>query len=380
MKIGIITYSRARNYGGILQAYALYAYLKSCGYDVEFIDYIPPAGNVLDKRLFIDKQAKTSNSWGKFRLTRWLWGQLVYPALLKDYLVFFKFMENRVSFSSRYVSYENLMQSPPQADVFISGSDQIWNEHFTPTGFPDLAYLLGFAQNSKRISYASSFGKSNISEKSSALIAPYLKQYSHISVRENSGKRILNDLGVNASVVLDPTMLCSADIWERLALFPVSTDNYVFLYLIRFDKRLYELAQAIAHRRNKKLIAVTLNRMDLYTKYKGKGKAIAAAKIEHWLSYIRYADAVVTDSFHALVFSLLFHKDFIVNTATRKNMAGRITELLSLIELKELEMSDFDVNNALECLAYHKDWNRIDTIIESERIKSRQWLKHAINE
>lgn len=377
MKVELITYSRARNYGGILQAYALYRVIAGMGADVEFVDYIMPRSNIFDKQGYTDRAVKMSKVWGRNRLTKWIWGRCVYPKICSDYQVFYNFIEKRAAFSSRYFSEEELRSSPPKADLYLSGSDQIWNDQFTGTGLPDPVFFWGFLPQGKKLSYASSFGKEQIADSSLNMIEPLLKQYTHVSVREDSGKEILQKIGIDSTVVLDPTMLCEREVWEEICAERQTGSPYLFFYQIQFDAGLFQMAERLSRQLGVKLITVTLNRNDVR---RIKGKVLVVPSVETWLSYIRYADVIVTDSFHAAVFSVLFRKKFMVYTGTRKEMATRITTLLQLLHIEQLEMVDFDVRKAAKIAASDLDWGRISVLLEREKQVSMEWLKNAMRE
>lgn len=376
MKAALITYSRARNYGGMLQAYALYKYLEEAGNDVEFIDYILPRSNIYNPGQFTELQTRKSKLWGKNRLTQMLWRMMKFPEIKKDYLKFSDFMERRAKFTQKYFSYQELVSNPPHADIYISGSDQIWNPQFAEDHKPELPFFLGFAKG-KKISYASSFGVENISSEAKERIAPYLKEYAHISVREESGQKLLREMGIPSEVVLDPTMLCDKKTWKNLCGGRMVQGKYAILYQVVFDRRIHRLAQQLCQRRGLKLYVITMNRHDAHA---GMGNVIVTPSIQEWLSYICYADLVVTDSFHATVFSILFEREFIVNSATRKGMATRISNLLNILGIADRELTSFESRDAEEILRRPVEWLMIEDKLLAEQKKSRKWLEDAMNE
>lgn len=375
MKAALITYSRAKNYGGMLQAYALYKYLEDKGYDVEFIDYILPRSNIYNPSKFTELQTRQSRLWGKNKLMQIIWRIMRFPRIKKDYLNFAEFIEKRAKFTEKYFTYEALVSNPPSADIYITGSDQIWNPQFTEDKKPELPFFLGFAKG-KKISYASSFGVVNISNEVKQIIEPYLREYAHISVRERSGQKLLQEMGIQSDVVLDPTMLCDRKIWEELSGKRITRENYAVLYQVIFDKRIYDLARQICQKRGLKLYVITMNRRDAHV---GNKNVIMSPSIQEWLSYIRYADLVITESFHATVFSILFERNFIVNTATRKEMATRISNILEILDLLNRELTSFIYEDADKILRKSIDWLAVEAKLFKEQKKSRSWLEDAMN-
>ena len=375
MKIGLITFSRAKNYGGILQAYALYSYLQELGHDVFFIDYIMERSNIYQPKIYVDYATQKSKIWGKNTITRAIWQQLFFKKIKADYLRFSDFIEKECNFSHKYFSFEELQKEPPHADLYIVGSDQVWNSEYAPKKELELPFYLPFVQGNK-ISYASSFGGEDIPEKHKQKVKKMLQLFSSLSVREESGKKILKELGLNSTVVLDPTMLFTREFWTlKTDESRLMDEPYMLLYQVRFDADIYRTAKAFARNLGYKMIIITANRTD---RRKYSQEVLISPKVERWLSAIKNAQFVYTDSFHATVFSLLFHTRFVVNSGSRKNMASRITTLLSLAGLENLEMKDFNIDDGLCKIKEDIDWSKVDERIRVSREFSETWLRNAI--
>lgn len=375
MKINLITYSRTRNYGGILQAYGLYRYLELNNYDVSFIDYIPVRCNINNKKVFVDDAASKSRIWGMNPVTKWLYGVIRYNAIKKTFTPFLSFMDKRVKFTKPYYSVNEIYDDIPKADVYITGSDQVWNSQFTKGQKLDLPFYLPFVKNSKKISYASSFGKDTIPHDHKITVQNLISDYDFVSVREDSGKKLLQDMEIDSTVVVDPTILCPVSEWNKIAGEKLD-NNYILLYQVKFNKSIYDTAKAVADLADKKLIVISL---DIKDKKNVKENLKVAPPIEDWLSYIKYADGVITDSFHASVFSILFNTQFIVNSGTRKGMSTRISNLLNLAGLNERCVDSFDSNTVLNSLNKEIDWNKSHIKLDSLRSDSVQWLENAVN-
>ena len=266
-----------------------------------------------------------------------------------------------------------MRDDPPHADVYITGSDQVWNSSFLPGERVDVPFYLEFVDG-KKISYASSFGKTYISEKNVQEVTLYLKQYSHLSVREESGRDIISQLGLLSEVVVDPTMLCDFSTWDELT-SNVLEKNYILLYQIQFSSEIYKMAKKMAKKMGKQLLTVSMNPQD---KGKIRHGLVMLPSIPEWLSYIKHADYVVTDSFHAGVFSILFHKKFMINSGIRKGMSSRILTLLKMVGLEDRELNGFSVEKAIQVLNQEIDWDKAEKLLNKKRELSRAWIESSI--
>lgn len=373
MKIDIITYCRTKNYGGILQAYGLYKYLENQRYDVQLIDYIPTRCNVEDKKAFVNYTTKMSRVWGKNAITKWLFSVYRYPRIRKMYTPFYSFMDERVSFTKRYANIEELVKDPPRADVYITGSDQVWNSQFT-YGELDLPFYLSFIKNEKKIAYASSFGRDYIPEEHKTIVKELIGRYDSVSVREDSGRKILSELDIDAQVVVDPTLLCSRSIWESIT-GPQICNNYFLLYLINYDEAIYLATLKFAKKYRKRLIVISLDKKTGFH----KKNLVVTPQIEDWMSYIKYADGIITDSFHACVFSTVFNKPFIVNSATRKGMSGRILGFLNSLDLADRTCNSTEVRMLEKTMMQPINWSECNHTLSLLQSYSANWIVEAIN-
>lgn len=375
MKVSIITYTRTKNYGGILQAYGLYDYLRNEGYECEFIDYIPERSNIYNKEVFTRNYVSRSRFWGHNFLFTKIWQVLFYKKMVKSYEPFRNFIDTNTKLSRAYNSEAELEENPPCGDVYITGSDQVWNSDFNEKGKLDIPYYLGFINNVKKISYASSFGKSSIPEHNKKLVFDYLSRYEHLSVRESSGKQILSQIGLDSAVVVDPTVLCGLPTWNKLVK-SISENNYILLYQVKFNQSLYQMTCDISKKLNKKMIIISINQNDSRRITYGK---VVRASVPEWISYIKYADYIITDSFHASVFSILFHKRFLVDIENRAGMSSRITDLLEMTKLEKQACKSYSISEAINLLDHDMDWMQSDLSIDQARKKSQEWLINAIN-
>ena len=323
------------NYGQLLQCYALQQYLRDAGHDAYLIRY---------------RNMKRSPLWK--RMVKGLNPYLLYKYLLsnirRNKIIleqsnnnrgFEQFREQYLVQSERvYHSYQELKDSPPRADCYIVGSDQVWNFSFCKEIKNNAvihAYMLDFGNpNTKRMSYAASWSMDSLSSKLIAEIRPLLQRFSYVSVREEQGLELCRQCGYeHAEHVCDPTLLLEADVYRNLyrseGIQP-QKQKYLLLYMLNnecdFDiQKVYDFAQ----RRGLQVVYVTGN-VVLDKREK------CFATIPQWLSLVDNAEYVVTNSFHCCVFSSLFGKQFGVVKLKGKH-AGMNTRMESLFNQLKIE-------------------------------------------
>ncbi len=374
MKVGLITLSCAFNYGAVLQTYALYSFLEENGFDAEVIDYIPERYN-LDSNNFVENFLDNTRIWKKSWVLKFIWKHTRYVDMKDNRKNFRDFVEKKMKLSKAYYSNGELEKDIPQVDIYITGSDQVWNSDFLWRGIIDLPYYLAFTEeNARRISYASSFGKKSLSEVEAELVKKYLSRYEAISIRENSGVEIVENLGLEATEVVDPTLLMDEVFYERL--IPqkkLVVDKYILLFQINFNKDLYQVAKGIAKKNGMKLLVLIPDRVQ---RYKCIFNSIILPRVEDWLWYIKNAEFIITDSFHGTIFSILMNKNFATSSVVGCN--NRIYNLLQNVELVDRIMQE------ISCVEIDKILSRqINFVVVKQKIKSLQaesskWLLNEL--
>ena len=356
------------NYGQILQCYALQKYLRNAGHDAYLIRYdmrndcVKPATPVWKKLLKVFNPIKLFG----YALNKIRTSVIVQEKKKNDKRNFDAFRNKHIMQSEQtYYSYDELKKNPPEADLYIAGSDQIWNPDLLPSIETQAkAYFLDFGKPSvKRISYAASFCKENMDNEFVNIIAPLLQKFDYVSVREKSGLNVCKHCGINdAEWVPDPTMLLDADIYRGLYKDePLKKPNkpYCFFYFLSNEcdflvKTLYDWAE----KKKIEVLYVTVNlRIDKYEK--------TYASISEWLYLLEHAEYVITNSYHGSVFSLLFEKKFGVIPLS-KNCADMNDRFNSLFERFQIEKRFLDSNFSV--LDKEIDWNSVSDAFK--RIKS----------
>lgn len=319
MKIGILTFHCAHNYGAVLQCYALQEYLKSLGHEVYIIDYRP---NYLKYGLF------TWYNWialNPIKCIRKITFQVsTFPIQYRRFSSFTKFIKNRFNI-------KKLNLSVPQNDIecFIFGSDQIWRKNqnsFDPVYFGKFKA----AQGHKLISYAASMGLNSLSKTESSQIQNWLNNFSNITVRETSLKELLAPLvSQPITLVADPTFLLNSHEWDKVAIKPNTNKPYILIYQVISSPETYKLAyQASKDLGNIEIIEIASKIQKKHTSH----HVIYDASPEEFLGWIQNARFIVTTSFHGTAFSIIFKKAF-VSIKQNKPSDLRIESILKSLHI-----------------------------------------------
>lgn len=372
MRIGFITLSCAFNYGAVLQTYALSRFLQDSGYECVLIDYITERYQI-DAPDFV--YASTIR-WSKNIFTRFLWRHTKYLAEIKKRECFRSFIERNVPKTNVYLSNQQLSENLPDCDIFISGSDQIWNTDFSWDKRPDLPYFLDFVpENIPKIAYSSSFGKTKLRDDEKAEIKSLLQRYLKIGTREKTGKAIVEGLGLIATTVVDPTLLCDSNVWSQLSSNRIVAKPYIVLFQIFRDKELEKTVKFFAKDKDYELIILSTEPLEVRMK---SSNYVTLAKVEDWLSYFKYADYIFTDSFHATVFSMIFHRQFV--SSTKSINPTRITDLLSSVNLENRATLDVSIKNVKKICEMNIDYSNVDFLVDKIKEQSVIWLLNALQE
>lgn len=365
MKIDLITMHRVFNYGSVLQTYATVTYLKNMGNDVEVIDYIP--------KRFRDKEVFT---YVNPRRNKSIFHKIVFiivsfPGRLLHKILFTNFIKRSYKLTSKsYYSEEDLKKDLPQADVYITGSDQVWNSGFENK--VDRNFFLDFVpENKKRIAYAASFGKSKLDKYEIEEVKELISKYDKISVREDSAIEILKNLGRrDAEHVIDPTLLLSKEEWEKKMGKHLTKEKYVLIYQLNPNEKIIEYARKIADKKNIKVAKFGWD----YLRPKGVDINFAYKRPEEFLSAIKYAEFIVTDSFHGTIFSLIFNKMFICVAPPK--YSTRLESILNEVELNDrLIKGEIEITKILRPI----DYKKINKHFIKAREKAKEYLEKAIN-
>lgn len=326
MKIKTITCHDVYNVGASLQAYALAEYLRQLGHDVEIINYKP------------DYLSNHYSLWGigNPRYGRPILRELYLLAKLPGRLKakygkrkkeFDMFTKNMLPVTDvRYASNGELKKALPEADVYFAGSDQIWNTFFR--NGKDPAFYLDFVPQDKvKASYAASFATESVPEEWQGQIKEWLSKLDYVSVRESSGVELAKKLGITDAVqVLDPVFLLSDGDWLRIAKQLPLEEPYLLLYDFDRNPEIQKYVKRLAEKNHWKIYSILgCDYADRCFNQEGPAA---------FLSLIYNAEFVVSNSFHATAFSLIFHKQFAVFNRNEK-INTRMQDLLALVGLEK---------------------------------------------
>lgn len=349
MKIKTITCHDVYNAGASLQAYALSKYLTDQGHTVEIIDYKP------DYLQHYKLTGVANNQYDK-PVLREIYNTLKFPGRLcaklgKRKRSFDCFTRKYLPVTSRtYRSNEELKAEPPAADVYLAGSDQIWNIFFQ--NGKDPAFYLDFApQNAVKASYAASFAVENIDDEWKSQIKNWLLNLDYISVRESSGVDIIHGLEIDKAVqVVDPVFLLGRKEWNKLVEPIYNRKPFIFLYDFDNNEQLGKSVRNLARENGWKVYS--------YLRNPYCDRCFSQAGPREFLSLVRDAELVISNSFHATAFSLIFEKPFWVlerkekiNTRMRDLLKsiGKIERLTTVGNIFGVSYLDYkDVNNKIE--------------------------------
>ena len=345
MKIALLTIWHEKNYGAELQAYATIKILQNLGHEVEMID------------IRLSDMQKLSIKGYIAQCIMWF-----SPCNRK----FNRFWKKYIPCTRRYKSIEELKADPPKADVYIVGSDQVWNPDITKS-FADMFFLNFGDEQTYRVSYASSFGTDTWTHPElKAYVQRQLSSFDSVSCREDSGVSLLNkEFGIDARCVGDPTLLLD-NYFELTG--PVAETSTLVYYPLSYDEELESYAQQLARRLS--LEPINNNNQKLFL----NRLPWRRTSIEQWVKNIAQAKFVITRSFHGLVFCLLYKRQFAI-LASRNGRGDRLVNLLKAVGLEDRFYSS--------TAAIEKDhpWNRtidyvvVDRLIVEKRNSSLDYLK-----
>lgn len=386
MRIGIVTYwSSSDNYGQQLQCFALQKYLIGLGHDAYLIKYMPTSHIPLWRRIARSVKYRllvSSEQKEKDRNTKLISER---NKLLSCRRGFKEFRDKYIkSTEIVYRNIKELRNNPPAADIYICGSDQVWNNSLKD---PDTAgWFLDFGKPTvKRVSYAASIGR-DIDSSEINRFTKYLKNFNAISVREQKAYALCHQLGFDKSIIaIDPTLLLNSSAYDSIEIDSNGTDvagkPYVFIYTlnIRTAEEIYwdDFHKIIA--KNGLQIRSVSSSGYLPARELLPGVQNEQATIPEWISLIKHSEYVITTSFHGIVFCLLYHKPFYAVLLNNEYSKGndRIVSLLESLHLSNLIVPN---SESLKQINFENiDWIDVDAMIALLRQKSTHFIDDILS-
>lgn len=356
-KATIVTiYDPNPNIGNRLQNYAVQYILESFGFEVDTLSFQPPIFNKKKKmKAFLQKVTnyKLPGDKNYWRL---------YPKQIKEFERF-----NRKNIRTQKIKK---IEDIKPADYYVLGSDQVWNPQWYDSKLKQQLFMLQFAESDKRICCSPSFGIEKLPKDWEEWFRDNLNMFHSLNVREESGKKIIQELtGQDAQVVVDPTLMLSKKEWNRIATVPRNIDidkKYILTYFLggrseKINEDLKDYAKALD--------------ASIYNLFDMDDEQLFMISPSDFLTLIDHATLVVTDSFHACVFSFLYDKPFLVyERIGGKNMMTRLTSFLAKFKLEEKNSDEKIRKNFL-----NNDYCEGYKILQNEKIKFYNYLNEVLN-
>jgi len=364
-KIGIITFHRAINYGAILQTYALTKFIDNY-YDVKVIDY--------RNDYFENMYYNYFNPFKCLSVFKGVKCIIKWSLNINNQYSKYKKMRSFVNFSNDYIKKTCIVKNTAQLikvsqdmDYIISGSDQVWNLKISNY---NTSYLLDFLSKKKSLTYAVSFGKDQIDSKSKNIMQNHIYNFSSYLIRENSGVNLLKDLfDIKGQLVCDPTLLLDLSSWEDIEKkSKLNISNYVLIYLVAEPLYLIEEAIKMAKKNGSTIVIIGTKKIA----YK-KVMYLKAASPEDFVYLFHHANVAYTTSFHGIMFSIIFNKEFFYELSHKvDNNNGRIIDFINYVDLKNREVL-FSSDKKIY-------WTLVNSRLDEFRNNSKRLLLDTLND
>ena len=350
--VGIATFHRSLNFGAVLQAYALQQTLKAHGVDSEFIDFRKGEHISRDRTL-------------KSRLRRallWVWDA---PRRRK----FDRFVGEHLKTSKYFPTYREVQEHRFPYRAVVCGSDQVWNPELTEATLP--FFLLEFLPDTiARVAYAPSCGNKEAVQARAEEFRQALPRFAALSIRESEELELIGDFagGREVRTCIDPTLLGGEALWEAVAVSPPEREPYMFFYSFGAPRELTALAERIALARGLKIVHF----------HKGRHFNCANRRVqpgpEEFVSLVKNAECVLTNSFHGLVFSVIFEKEFLV-----QNVKGRGARIRTLAAELGFEQRCINAAEFAGTDIPDLDYGELKRRLERLRASSLEYLLEALH-
>ncbi len=355
------------NYGSVLQTLASQCIIRGLGYDCDVLDYVRENNTLAyEVKEAYSRYRKLSGFFAFPPISALLVVRFILKKL-KRKSVFDSFRKKYIKLTRKYNGYKSLVENCPKADLFVVGSDQVWNYIYNGGFLPE--YFLAFVpENSTKIALSSSIGIDSLSESELKQFKDYLQDFSFVSVREKSAAEQLSKAGVlQPFFTLDPTLLLSAEEWKKTLEIDVSVEKYVFVYQLNYSEEMISFAHNLAAENGCKLCVVSSHKI----KKRDGVKNLILPSVKQFVELIVKARYVVTDSFHGTAFCVNFSKDFFVFYPPRYS-----TRLESILSLTKTTHRHVESQNWRDVKPI--DYEAVGNIISDEREKFFKAIKEAL--
>ena len=363
MKIAILTMHSARNYGAVLQSYALqFVIEKKFNHSPVILNYISTQRK--NSKFFL----KVIDRYKHSRLLSLLFVLALLPTRIYSQIVFSRFVKKFLYVDKKKVSdFKQLSKLEFDADIFCVGSDQVWNPHHNDG--MDKGFFLAFVpDNKKKISYASSVATSELTDVQKNEMKEMLSSFSNISYREYSSEKIFKDIQLPAEWVLDPTLLLDKDEWHMMASCGRIPSDYLLLYWFGNVDSIIEKTIAVAKEKNLKIVRIST----VLRKYPGDEIVEIFPTPQRFIQLFENAGFVITDSFHGTAFSINFNKQFYSYPVKRYD--DRFYSLFEMFNVYDRDLREEYAKLSKEDISY----SDVNMRLNEMRNKSDEFLKNAL--
>lgn len=375
-------YYRNYNYGGQLQAYAMCEAIKKIGYTSEQLSYVRDKSFAKHKvKVVLSKSAAEKKDLFRRYVNRFLVKAGIGAKYAHSILKKFDAFMNITPHSEVYGS-QTIYKSSNHYNVFISGSDQVWN----PDTCSDEWFFNFLPEKCPRIAYSASIGKEYFTTEEKKRLKPLIEKYSFIGVREDKAKEIIESFtNCKATVVLDPVMLLDVTEWKRFDKWDILRKNkYLCVYLVAYNKDIEKKALEYAKKLDMKAVFITDPRNVMNQNPKGYWIPFEnGVGPEEFIALFLNADLIITNSFHGMALCINFSKDFYAYYSRKINdkntLNSRIDTVLNTFKLKN-RLTSTDESLTTEQLKKKIDYRMVSSILENKRNQCLLMLKNAINE
>jgi hypothetical protein len=366
MKIGILTYHRAENYGALLQAYATKTYLESLGHDVSFVDYWPKYHSDYFKVFSLKAFMRSSMKSKLAKLSR---------LLLMGYILFQRkrtmqeFMHQYLGLSL-YPKYEDRsLVTEESYDAVIYGSDQIWRkQNLDGVGFDDWYFGSNNVRADKKIVYAGSMGKIDTDAQDDSYIKKQMSNFYRIGVRETDLLDYLTKLNVNSVQVVDPVFLLTRQDWDKLVIPHRNKGRYILFYNLLNTHESISFTSQLSRQYGLPIYEITKKTSVFST----QSHLVNNASIGEFLGLLKDAEYVVSNSFHGVAFSIIYEKQFYAVGMGAK--ANRVVSLLERVGIADRYIHSFQNKMPVTDINYDKTKDILKSTVE----RCKDYLSSAL--
>lgn len=371
------------NYGAPLQGYALYRTISSLDYDVNIVRYKSGVASNQNNKLKRITSTIRNNSFKniilkvRFRLNQYFFNNNL--KMRND--LFLSFQNELMTFyNEKRITWNELEKEPIMADIYVCGSDQLWNPKFRGNT-NDRGYFLAFApEGAKLIAYAPSLAVPSVSEEIKKDMKQLLERFDYISVREKTGAKIISDIvGYDVPTMLDPAFLLTKHEWKEISKSIKRPEKYILCYVFGNNGINMDIIERLSNELGLEVISLAMSAIAMADKNFSKYYNVGPLE---FVDLVDNATLVVTDSFHATVFSLIMQTPFIVFPRAAQlfegnDMNSRINDVLEDVNLGDRiinKYDDIDFDTLIDL-----DFKESSEIISEKREKSLGWLKNALD-